>query len=698
MALLTEFPLWLVIFVILLGAGYACFLYFRNNTVVFEKVPRIVMACLRGVAMSLLAFLLLAPMLKMVRKQVDKPLILVAVDNSESVVSGKDSAYYRTEYAKQVQEMISELEKSYEVKTYKIGDEDALLGDDEQLHLDFSDKSSNLASLFDQVDMVYANRNIGAMVLLTDGIFNTGTNPYYKAEKADFPVYTVGLGNTELTTDFFIAGINHNKQALKGNMFPVEIKLAANRLSGRAAEVTVKEGSEQIYSKKLTLSGNRYFETVKFSIEAKNTGIHHYKVDITELDGEVTHKNNHTQFFVEVVDSREKVAIVYNSPHPDIAAMKEALELTDNYDVQVSSIAEFSGKPSDYSLVILHQLPSTTNSAANLLTQIRQSGTSALYILGPQTNLTTFNGLNVGMSVVQSKSLTNNAMPSYNDNFTSFTFSEDSRQMLSKFPPIKTIFGNYKTSVSANVFLYQKISGVDTKYPLVVFSSHNGARSGVVAGTGFWSWKLYNYMHAGNHDAFNEVIDKMVLYLAAKGDKSQFRVQHAAIFAENAPVEFSAELYNDSYELINEPDIKMVIKGSGDTTYEAQFSKQNNGYYLNVGELPVGNYTWTATTQAGKRKLEKSGRFSIQEVMLETANLVADHDLLKSISTATNGQFFPKENLNRIVNEIKQNDQIKPIASYRKHYSMLLNSYWYLIAIVLLLGIEWFLRKWNGGY
>ena len=122
MALLTEFPLWLVIFVILLGAGYALFLYFKNNTIVFEKKPKIVMACLRGIAMSLLAFLLLAPMLKMIRKQVDKPLILVAVDNSESVVSGKDSAYYRTEYAKQVQELITELEKSYEVKTYTIGD------------------------------------------------------------------------------------------------------------------------------------------------------------------------------------------------------------------------------------------------------------------------------------------------------------------------------------------------------------------------------------------------------------------------------------------------------------------------------------------------------------------------------------------------------------------------------------------------
>lgn len=698
MALLTEYPLWLVIFVILLGVGYAFFLYFRNNNIVFEKKTSIAMACLRGVAMSLIAFLLLAPMVKLVLKQIDKPLILVAVDNSESVKFGKDSTFYKNEYPKQVEKLIDELGKNYEVKTYKVGDEDYLLGDDEMLDLNFSDKSTNLSSLFDQVNMIYANRNVGAMILLTDGIYNVGASPYYKAEKVGYPVYTVGLGNTELTTDLFISNIHHNKQALKGNLFPVEIQIAANKLSGRSAEVVVKEGKEEIYHKSLSLTGNRYFETVKLSIEAKSTGIHHYTVDVTELEGEATYKNNHSQFFVEVVESRDKVAIVYNSPHPDVAAIKEALELTDNYEVEVSSIADFKANASDYSLVVLHQLPSKTNSAANLLTQIRQSGTSALYILGPQTNLQTFNAMNVGLEVSQSKALTNNAMPYYNENFTSFTFSEESRQMLPKFPPVKTIFGTYRTNVSANVFMYQKISGVETKYPLIAFMDRNGARSGVITGTGLWSWKLYDYMYAENHDAFNEIIDKTVLYLAAKGDKSQFRVQHAGVFSENAPVEFSAELYNDSYELINDPDIKMVIKSTGDTTYEEQFSKQNNGYYLNVGELPVGNYTWTATTQVGNKKLEKSGRFSVQEVMLETANLVADHDLLKSISTATEGKFFDKKDIQKVAQEIKNNEKIKSIASYQKKYAMMLNSYWYLIAIVLLLGIEWFLRKWNGGF
>lgn len=698
MALLTEHPLWLVLFAILLGVGYAMFLYHKNKSIIFEKKPRVVMATLRGLAISLIAFLLLVPMIKMTVKKSEKPIILVAVDNSESIRSSKDSAFYKKEYPKQLQAMIEELQKHYDVKTYLIGDECHLVSDRETLNIDLNDKSTDLASIFDQVDMLYATSNVGAMILLSDGIYNTGASPYYKSEKVAFPVYTVGLGNTECSTDLFINDIVHNRQALKGNFFPVEIKVAANKLSGKSAVLTVSEGKDEIFSKAISITGNRHFETVKFSVEAKSAGIHHYRVDLTELDGEITHKNNHSHFYVEVVESKEKIAIVYNAPHPDVAAMREALELTDNYDIDVQSIDAFNSNPSDYSLIILHQLPSQKNSAASLLSQIRKSGTSALYIVGPQTNLSTFNTLNTGVTITQSKSLTNNAMPLYNENFTTFTFSEEARSMLPHYPPVKTIFGTYKTAVSANVFMYQKISSVDTKYPLIVFNDQNGVRTGVITGTGFWSWKMYNYLHAENHEGFNEIIDKTILYLAAKGDKSQFRVIHPNLFAENAPIEISAELYNDSYELINEPDIKMVIKDSEGKPYESQFSKQNNSYYLNMGELPVGNYTWTATTQVGNKKLQKSGRFSVQEIMLETANLVADHNLLKSMSSNTEGKFFTKDQIAKIAGEIKANDNIKTIASYKKSYTLLLNSPWYLIAIVLLLGAEWFMRKWNGGY
>ncbi len=697
MSLLTQYPLWLAIFAVLLGVGYALFLYYRNDNVVFEKRSRIAMASLRGVAMALLAFLLLAPMLKMTRKQTDKPVIIFSIDNSESIKSGKDASYYTGDYPKQLQKVIDELGKQYDVDAYLVGDENKLV-DKEHVNVDFSDKSTNLSSLFDDISLLYANRNVGAVVMLSDGIYNIGSNPYYAAQKTNFPVYTVALGSDEQATDLFIADIVHNKEVLKGNRAPVEVKVQAGKLAGKTAKITVSDDRGEVLSKTLQISGNQYFETVSFLVDAEQPGLKKFKVDLDELDGEITYKNNHAQFFIRVIESKDKIAIVYDAPHPDVAAIRSALELSDNYDVVVKSVDEFKENPSEFGLVVLHQLPSHKHPASSLISQIRQSGVSSLFVIGTQTDLNAFNGLNTGLQITQSKNMTNNATPAFNSNFMLFSFSEEAQQLLSALPPLQSPFGTYKASVSSNTFMTQRISGVETKYPLILFNDVNGAKTGVISGTGIWSWKVYDYVNTQNHDAFNEIVNKTALFLVAKNDKSPFRVRHNAVFAENAPVEFSAELYNESHELVNTPDVKLTIKGSGDTTYDAQFSKQNNAYYLNMGELPVGTYTWTAKTQLGNKGYEKSGTFSVQEIFVETANLVADFDLLKSIAQTSGGKFFNRNELEKVVKEIKANDNIKPVASYQKKYSMLLNSPWYLAAIVLLLGLEWFLRKWHGGY
>lgn len=697
MSLLTQYPLWLAIFAVLLGVGYALYLYFRNDNVAFEKRDRIIMASLRGLAMSLLAFLLLAPMLKMIRKQTDKPVIIFSIDNSESIKSGKDADFYTSEYPKQLQNVVNELAKQYDVDVYLVGDENQLV-DRENVNVDFSDKSTNLSALFDDISLLYSNRNVGAVVMLTDGIYNIGSNPYYAAQKVGFPVYTVTLGSDEQATDLFIADIVHNKEVLKGNRAPVEVKVQAGKLAGKSAKITVSDDKGEVFSRTLQISGNQYFETVSFLVDAENPGLKKFKVDLDELDGEVTHKNNHAQFFIRVIESKDKIAIVYDAPHPDVAAIRSALELSDNYEVVVKSVEEFKDNPSDFGLVILHQLPSQKHPASSLLSQIRQSGVSSLYIVGTQTDLSAFNGLNTGLQISQGKNMVNNATASYNNNFMLFSFSEEAQQLLPTLPPLQAPFGTYRAAVSANLFMTQRISGVETKYPLIMFNDVNGAKTGVISGTGLWSWKVYDYVNTQNHDAFNEIVNKTALFLVAKNDKSPFRVRHNAVFAENAPVEFSAELFNDSHELVNTPDVKLSIKGSGDTTYDAQFSKQNNAYYLNMGELPVGTYTWTAKTQLGNKSYEKSGTFSVQEIFVETANLVANHDLLKSIAQTSGGKCFARNELEKVVKEIKANDNIKPVASYQKKYSMLLNSPWYFAAIVLLLGIEWFLRKWHGGY
>ncbi len=697
MSLLSQYSLWFIPLCLMVGTGCALLLYYKSTALDLDKKNRIIMSCLRGLSVSLICFLLLAPMLKMVVKDLDKPLVIFAVDNSESIALSTDSSYYRNAYPQQLSQLMNSFGDKYDVRIYSVGDKNQYQEEKNTDFLTFTDKSTDLSSVFNEVATLYGNRNIGSMILLSDGIFNVGSNPYYKASSLEYPVYTVGLGSTEMTTDLYVAGVNHNKQTLKGNFFPVEIKIAANQLAGNNVTLTLEEGNEVLLTKNLNINSRKFFETVSANIQAGNKGLHKYKVTLSELEGEITHKNNVAYFYVEVIDSREKIAIVYNGPHPDVAALKSALENTDNYDVTVFSIQDFRANSEDYSLVVLHQLPSTGQPAANLLAQIQKSGTSCLYIVGAQTNLAAFNNQNVGVTIQQNKNLFNNAMPLFNENYTAFTFSEEARQLLPKLPPMTTVFGDYKAVGSSNIFLYQKINGVNTQYPLILFNDNNGVKTGVICGTGIWQWKLYNYLYTQSHREFDEIINKIATYLSVKADKSLFRVAAKNVYEEYKPVVITAELYNESYELVNDADVSIVITAEDGKKYEQQLSKQNNQYVLNMGELPVGDYSWTCSTKYGRNNYSKSGSFSVDEVLIESTNLVADHSLLQSIATATNGKFFLPQDMQQIEQEIKNNDNIKPIANYSKKYSLLLSSWLYFACIVLLLATEWFLRKWNGG-
>ena len=54
--------------------------------------------------------------------------------------------------------------------------------------------------------------------------------------------------------------------------------------------------------------------------------------------------------------------------------------------------------------------------------------------------------------------------------------------------------------------------------------------------------------------------------------------------------------------------------------------------------------------------------------------------------------------MDKVSKSILQNENIKPVVTYHKKYTPFLDSWIYLLAIVLLFGIEWFMRKWGGGY
>jgi hypothetical protein len=74
-------------------------------------------------------------------------------------------------------------------------------------------------------------------------------------------------------------------------------------------------------------------------------------------------KTTHAISLLKCWTADKKYLLLANSPHPDIAAIKTAVEANKNYSVDVQFIDDYTAKVAAYSLVILHQLPSNTNNA-----------------------------------------------------------------------------------------------------------------------------------------------------------------------------------------------------------------------------------------------------------------------------------------------------------------------------------------------
>jgi hypothetical protein len=119
---------------------------------------------------------------------------------------------------------------------------------------------------------------------------------------------------------------------------------------------------------------------------------------------------------------------------------------------------------------------------------------------------------------------------------------------------------------------------------------------------------------------------------------------------------------------------------------------------LNAGLLPPGAYSYTAKAFNGTTEFTKSGGFTVNNISVETARTIADFQLLEQLSSSTNGKRFNATALDDLVNEIKNRKEITSVSFEEKKVRELIDWAPLLVALLSLLSIEWFLRKWNGSY
>jgi hypothetical protein len=678
-----------------MGAVYAGALYFKDrfNRTYGSRLAGLLAAMRFGVV-TLIAFFLLKPLIKTIQREVEKPIIIIAQDNSQSLSLVKDSAMYKTTYLDQLKSLKEALGEDYDVRSYSFGDQ-IREGLDS---ISLQEKETNFSGLLEEINTKFAGRNLGALIIGSDGIYNKGSNPIYAYNKLNAPVYTVALGDTTVRKDALIAEVAANRLAYLNNKFPISISVEGRKCAGETVQVTVSHKGNTVFSQPVTFDGNRSSKTIDLTQDAKTVGLQKYTVTISNLSGEITYANNRKDVFIEVLDSRQKVLILASSPHPDVNAMREAIASNDAYSISTELVSKFNGNINDYNLIIFHQLPSSGSQGLNLVKNAIDQNIPSLFIWGANTDFNAFNSLGLGYSLSGYRNTNTDINAAVMEGYSLFQIEKITSDLIATAPPLSVPFGDFEVSPGANIFVRQQVGQISTSKPLIAFNKKNENKIGLIAGEGIWRWRINAFRQFETHDVFNGMVSKMVQYLASKEDKSLFRVNGPTDFPENIAISFDAELYNASYEAVIDKEISMVIKNEEGREFPYTFSPLNGRYKLNAGSLPVGNYTYVASTVSEGQTLKEIGEFSVSPLQAELTNTIADHKLLAQFARENGGEMVYPDAVSSLVEKIKAREEITSVSYETKQLNDLINFRWLLILILLFLGGEWLLRKRAGTY
>lgn len=694
MNLTTAHSLWLAPLCVLLGIGAAWLLY-RGTREKSGWSPALqwAMGTFRALVIALLAFFLLEPMVRVLLREVRKPVVVLAHDGSASLLATGDTVAFRDNYAQALGKLAKDLGERYEVREFTYGSQIS-----DGLQFSQREDQTDIDQLFRAVYDRFAGPDLGAVIIDGDGLYNRGRDPRLAAERLGVPVFPIMLGDTTVRPDLALRGVDHNRITYLGNQFPLLVRWQADHLKGRSTRLSVMHNGKEVASQDLSITADPMMAEVPLLIQADAAGLQRFTISLRAVDGETTTSNNRQDIYVDVLDDRRNVLILAHAPHPDVAAIRQAMALVEGYSVEHALAADFKAPIEAYDLVILHQLPSPDAALQPLFRRIVEKEIPTWTILGQNSDLRQTSELGNGVVIEGARGSYSDVQAGVVPDFPLFNLDPEASRALERFPPLQVPFGRYTLARSATTLLTQRIGAVRTEYPLFAFQAQTARRTAITCGEGLWRWRLADMQQNNSTAHFDQLVQKTVQLLALKQDKSRFRVKSSREFAQNEKVVMDAELYNASYEPVNTPEASITLTNEDGQELTYTFSRTENGYRLDAGILPAGRYTWKAATTLDRELLTATGEFLVKPMVAELMNTVADHDLWKNMAARTGGLATTPDQLDAVTRALQDRPELAARSYSYTSFSDLIGLRWLFFPLLVLLTLEWALRRRSGSY
>jgi hypothetical protein len=510
------------------------------------------------------------------------------------------------------------------------------------------------------------------------------------------------VGDTIQKNDLVLKNIFFNKTSFIESSAPVNIQINSFNYD-RNIKINLYEEDKLIDSKDLKVNSGQSNYNITFNVMSAIEAIVKYKVEIAGLEDEITVKNNFEEFFIKFIDNKFKVLVLGGGPSADLAFLSEEIKKVKNFEAtfltQKSSVEYYEGTLPDLSAFNSYILVGYPTSITNpvILNDIKENlvknNSSLIFFASRNTDYKKLSALEGNLPFKIS-----NYSDAEEETGIKTVSSPDEEIFknpgllgsVNSFPNIFKTASVFSANPSSETFMIMSRNSE----PALVIENTNKNKSAAFLAYGIYKWRL-NSRNNNSGEALNYILTSSLVAITDKEAKSKFIIETTKdVYSKYENVNFKANITN--LELQGGENIKVKINGNG-FNKELDLMKKGSRYFEGEINIPTdGNYEYSAELYS-KGQLEESirNRFAIGENNFEYKLTRADNIILSALASETKGNNFTGQNSNDIQDFFqKANERSKSEYRSLQNYELNINPY-YLIIVILLLCIEWFLRKRN---
>ena len=674
----ADLVLWIILFI---GTGLFVYLY----KIIFNEKWHQFLISYRIIIFFILGILLFNPVINFSDEKEKKLDWAIFIDNSASI------KYHQTPSINAVQLGIESLvnklsEKDISYHLYQFADNIQKVNSPQLIG---NGVTTNIGIIPETIKQL--GNQIAGAVIISDGLITEGKDPIKDFQEFDFPIHTIGIGEGSELVDVTIESIDAPTVVLKSDWVDVNITIQSVGNIGDRLSVSLYNNRELQGSKHIRLMGMESKKEVNFRFRPKEIGRQQYEVRISSVEDEIDIQNNRQKFSLLVLKDRYKVALLTGSPNKNTSVLKQKLKNNPRVELDhFIRITETRFQPaiktfweSPYELIIFDNYPikPLSSNFVRILGKKLLSNQSALFlILGPNQTIVSFNGITSILGVVTEDS-------TIESNRFYWEFVDEQIDAGGNFPPLKQNILITGKQVSSDT-----LAVTEQGWPLWLRNQNGTIR------TMIWTSPELNtlYFHdqkLSQEGSFSVIWNQSISWLLKSGGEHEnfFRLNKNR-YQQGEMVQVTGTQPFEKTQDKTENIIINVTHGSTDIiTRDILYNIEEQRWLGEFRAPGPGEYNYSIQLGSNQDPIQ-TGTFQILESQIELNQVYLNKKLLATISNSTDGQFFVWDSRDSLFSEI--NPKVR--REFKAEIIKFNESRVLLIIMILLLCVEWFIRRNRG--